>query len=85
MSAFNRWLEGGFVVPMAGGCDEVKECVYAVVPEARVTLNARLFCEDVVVLTLEMSHDFREARHSNISSGCKISRFRRMYLASLSI
>ena len=57
---------------MTSGCDEVEECVYAIVSEARVTLDARLFCEDVIVLTLEVSHDFREARQSTISD-CEIS------------
>ena len=69
---------------MAGGCDEVEECVYAVISEAGVTLDARLFCEDVVVLTLEVSHNFREAGHSSLSSG-EISGSRWIYLASLSI
>ena len=69
---------------MAGGCDEIEERMYAVVSKARVTLDARLFCEDVVVLTLEVSHDFREAGHSSIS-GCEMGRSRWEYLASLSI
>lgn len=38
--------------------DEVKEGVYAVVPEAGVTLDTRLLREDIVILPLEVTDNF---------------------------
>lgn len=46
---------------MAGWGDEVKEDVDTVVAESGVTLDAGLFCEDVVVLSLKVTNYFREA------------------------
>lgn len=46
---------------MASGRDEVEQSVDAVVAEARVTLDAGLFCEDVVVFALEVAENFLEA------------------------
>ena len=45
-------------LPMTGRSDEVKEDVHTIVPESRITLNARLFRENVIVLSLEVSNDF---------------------------
>lgn len=46
---------------MAGWSDEVEQGVDSVVSEARVTLDARLLGQNVVVLSLEVSNDFGEA------------------------
>ena len=46
---------------MSGGGDEVEQGVNSVVPEARVTLDARLLRENVVVLTLEVTNYFLKA------------------------
>jgi len=51
---------------MARGGDEVEESVDTVVPEARVTLNTRLFSQDIIVLTLEISNDFLETVRCNV-------------------
>jgi hypothetical protein len=40
--------------------DEVKEGMHPVIPELSVTDNARLFRKDVIVLMLEVTHDFLE-------------------------
>ena len=45
-------------LPMTSRSDEVKEDVHTVIPEPRITLNARLFSENVIVLSLEVSNDF---------------------------
>lgn len=47
---------------MAGGCDEVEKSVNSVVSETRVTLDSRFFCQDVVVLSLEVANDFAKGR-----------------------
>lgn len=41
--------------------DEVQESMDSVVSEFRVTPNTRLLSQDVVVLALEVGHDFLEA------------------------
>lgn len=46
---------------MAGRRDEVEHGVDAVVPEAGVTLDTRLLCKDVVILSLEEANNLREA------------------------
>ena len=46
---------------MSGGRDEVEESVNTVVPEAWVTLDARLLSQDIVVLAFEITNDFLEA------------------------
>ena len=45
---------------MAGGRDEVKYYVYAIVHETRITLDSRLFSKDMVVLSLKVLHDLGE-------------------------
>lgn len=68
-----EWLIAGrgrcdsFDLRMACGRDEVKQGVDAVVPEARVTLDAGLLAEDVVVFALEVAQNFLEAARRNIS------------------
>src|ERR1700744_4154853 len=47
--------------PMPGGRDKVEQDVHAVVSEARVTLDARLLGQDVVVLALQVADDLGEA------------------------
>jgi len=70
---------------MPGGCDEVEEDMDTIVAEARITLDARLLCQDVIVLSLEVTDDLGEAevavsiQHLNINCNCLA------YLASLSI
>ena len=45
-------------LPMTSRSDEVKKDVHTIIPESRITLNARLFRENVIVLSLEVSNDF---------------------------
>ena len=42
---------------MAGRGDEVEHGVHAVVAEARVTLDARLLGQNIIVLSLEVADD----------------------------
>jgi hypothetical protein len=46
---------------MASGRDEVQESVHSVVVEARVTLDAALLGEHVVVVALNVADNFLEA------------------------
>lgn len=46
---------------MSGGGDEVEKDVDAIVAETRVTLDARLFGQNVIVLALEVADDFGKA------------------------
>lgn len=46
---------------MAGRRDEVQQGVHSVIPESRVTLDAGLLSQNVIVLTLEVADDFLEA------------------------
>jgi len=46
---------------VARGSDEVEEDVDSVVAKSGVALDAGLFCEDVVVLSLEVANNLREA------------------------
>jgi len=48
---------------VASGGDKVKQGVDAVVPETRVTFDARFFGQDVIVLTLEIANYFLKAVH----------------------
>ena len=45
---------------MASRGDEVEESVHSVVPEAGVTLDTRLFSENVIVLAFEIANNFLE-------------------------
>lgn len=47
---------------MAGGCDEVEKGVNAVIAETRITLDAGLFGNDIVVLSLEVANDLAKRR-----------------------
>lgn len=49
---------------MTGGSDEVEHGMDSVVPEARVTLDARLLGQDVIVLPLQVSDNLRKAAES---------------------
>ena len=42
---------------MAGGSDEVKHGMDTVVPETRVTLDARLLGKNIIVLPLEVANN----------------------------
>ena len=46
---------------MAGGRDKVEQSVHSVVAEARVTLDTRLLCKNVIVLPLEVTNNLLEA------------------------
>ena len=50
---------------MAGRRDKVEQGVNPVVSEARITLDTRLLGQNVVVLSLEVTNNFREtvSRH----------------------
>lgn len=52
---------------MTGRGDKVEEGVHAIVAEAGVTLDARLFCEDIVVLPLDVTCDFTKAKAKKMS------------------
>lgn len=41
--------------------DEVQHGMHSVVPESGVTLDARLLSQDIVILSLEVPDNFREA------------------------
>lgn len=53
---------------MAGGWDEVQQGVYSVIFEARVTLNPRLHCQDVIVLPLQVTHNLLKTKESAVIS-----------------
>jgi hypothetical protein len=46
---------------MAGGSDKVEKGVNPVVAEAGVTLDTRLFRQDIIVLALDVASDFTKA------------------------
>lgn len=48
-------------LPVARWSDEVEHSMNTVVPEPRVTLDTGLFRENVIILSLEVAHDLREA------------------------
>jgi len=48
-------------LPMTSRSDEVEESMNTVVAEAGVTLDTRLFCENVIVLSLEIAYNFTKA------------------------
>jgi hypothetical protein len=47
---------------MAGRSDKVEHSMDTVVPEARVTLDTGLLSEDIVILSLKITNNLREAR-----------------------
>lgn len=47
---------------MTSGGDEVEQSMDTVIPEPRITLDARFFRQDVIVLMFEVAHDLRETR-----------------------
>lgn len=47
----------GSDVPVTSWSDEVQEDMDAIVPESRVTLDTRFLCQDVIVLSLEVSNN----------------------------
>jgi hypothetical protein len=46
---------------MPGGSDKVEQCMDTVVAEAGVTLDTGLLCENIIVLSLEISYNFTKA------------------------
>ena len=72
---------------MTGRGDEVQEDMNPVVPEARVTLNARLFGQDIVILSLKVSDNFLETNHgkARMSSSASQSLLGCTYANSLSM
>ncbi len=48
-------------IPVAGWGDKVKKCVDAVVSEARVTLDPRLFRQNIIILSFQIAEDLLEA------------------------
>ena len=46
---------------MAGRGDEIEKGVNTVVSEARITLDTRLFRQDIIILALEVSDNLGEA------------------------
>jgi hypothetical protein len=47
---------------MSSRGDEIKKCMNTVVSESRVTLNPGFLSENVVILALEVAHNFLEAK-----------------------
>lgn len=45
---------------MPGRCNEIKQSVHPVISEPWVTLDARFFREDIIVLAFKMSYNLRE-------------------------
>lgn len=45
---------------MSGGSDEVKEGVDSVISETGVTLDSRLFGQNVIILSFEVANDLAE-------------------------
>jgi hypothetical protein len=50
---------------MSSRRDEVEKGVDTVVPETGVTLDARFFGQDIIVLTLEIANYFLKAVHGH--------------------
>jgi hypothetical protein len=48
-------------IPVAGWCDEIEEHVDTVVSKPWVTLDSRLFGQNVVIFALKVLNDLREA------------------------
>ena len=46
---------------MASRCDKVEQGMDTIIPESGVTLDTRFFRKDVIILTLKMSNNLREA------------------------
>lgn len=62
-----------FAQRVAGGSDKVDQSMNAVVSEAGVSLDARLFGKNVVVLALEVADNVLEAGSSaRVSSSCNL-------------
>lgn len=53
---------------MAGRCNKVKQGVDTIVSEPRITLDARFFREDVIVLAFQVSDNFGETIDTSISN-----------------
>lgn len=52
-------------LPVASGGNEVEHGVDTVVPESGVTLDTRLLGQNIVILSLEIANDLREAVTGN--------------------
>lgn len=72
-------------IPVTGGCDEVKQNVDTVVAESGVTLDTGLFCENVVVLALEVADDFAKAGYACQLKALILLQANNKHLDSLSI
>ena len=46
---------------MTSWWDKIKESMYAIIPETRVTLNSGFFCKNIVVLAFKVANDLLEA------------------------
>lgn len=57
---------------MARGSDKVEQSMNAIVTEAWVTLDTRLFCENVIILSLEIANNFTKAFIQLASYGTNI-------------
>lgn len=60
-------------IRVSRGWDEVQQCVHPVIPESRITLDTRLFRQDVVVLALEISNYLLEPIR-DVKMTCKAKR-----------
>ena len=56
-----------------------------VVPEARITLNSRLLCKNVVILTFQVSDNLLESVHNTFELENDVKKMSRTYANSLSM
>ena len=73
--------------PMTRRGDEIKQRMNAVISKPRVSLDAGLFGQDVIVLTLQVTNNLREAgcAMSSVDVVPDLFAVPETYLASLSI
>jgi hypothetical protein len=56
----------GLDVPMTSRGNEVEHSVNTVVPESGVTLDTRLHGQNIIILSLEVADDLREAADARV-------------------
>lgn len=54
---------------MPGRSDEIQENVHTVISEPGVSLDSRLFREDIIILAFEVSDDFGKAALRSVLNG----------------
>jgi len=59
-------------VRVTSGGDEVQQAVNTVIPKPGVTLDTRLFGQNVIILAFKVTHDFLEAVMVSSGAGFEI-------------